>query len=126
MTDKEWIVRNILRRNKFWFTPQKIFKLPNNQGFYLVDFYLKTMKLCIEIDGREHLTSQIDRDVKRTLFLECDKELKVIRFRNDEVEDTSKFEDFLLSEIEAKKLRKASPFKWDKITTEYMNMSQYL
>lgn len=61
------------------FVAQKVF------GNYIVDFYCKTARLSIEIDGDSHYTpSQIEYDATRTTFLEM-LEIKEIRFTNLEV-----------------------------------------
>ena len=55
-------------------------------GLYIVDFYCHQLKLAIEIDGGYHDTvSQREKDELRTKNLEG-LGLKVIRFKNSEVE----------------------------------------
>ena len=52
---------------------------------FIIDFYCAQTKLCIEIDGSQHLESeQVEYDKARTEFLE-ELGYKVIRFTNDDV-----------------------------------------
>ena len=52
---------------------------------FIIDFYCAEVKLCIEIDGDTHLTSeQEDYDTARTKHLES-LGLRVIRFTNHDV-----------------------------------------
>src|SRR3990167_5395185 len=81
-TPQEAIVRAILSKYKVPFIAQKI--VNTQDGFYILDFLIrKPFRIDLEIDGWQHLSSQIDYDVKRTLFLELEHGLKVLRFRND-------------------------------------------
>ncbi|HVH11396.1 MAG TPA: endonuclease domain-containing protein [Longimicrobium sp.] len=52
---------------------------------FVLDFYCPEVKLCVELDGGIHDT-QAERDAGRTAQLEA-RGLRVIRFRNEEVED---------------------------------------
>jgi very-short-patch-repair endonuclease len=53
---------------------------------FIVDFYCHQKKLVIELDGGIHLNKEVkEKDEQRTIELEK-LELKVIRFRNEEVE----------------------------------------
>ena len=55
-------------------------------GDYIVDFYCAKAKLVIELDGYYHTTvSQFNEDKERSEFL-TKMELKVIRFKNEEIE----------------------------------------
>jgi RecG-like helicase/very-short-patch-repair endonuclease len=54
-------------------------------GNFILDFYCKTLKLCIEIDGEYHREEkEILRDTDRTQYLNA-LQIKVIRFTNEEV-----------------------------------------
>ncbi|SNR75792.1 Very-short-patch-repair endonuclease [Lutibacter agarilyticus] len=56
-------------------------------GIYIVDFYIHKYNLVIEVDGEYHdKQEQIIKDKERTNFLEFNG-LKVIRFKNKEVEN---------------------------------------
>lgn len=103
MTPSERVVKTILknnliiRQNRINHMTQHIFKKPN--GFYIADFYVGTpYRVVIEIDGKHHLARQINYDVKRTLDLELNHGVKVIRFRNDEVFKPD-FESILVESI---------------------------
>lgn len=53
---------------------------------YIVDFYCPKLRLVVEIDGGIHDTDEArDYDQERTMLLE-NYNLKVIRFRNEEIE----------------------------------------
>ena len=52
---------------------------------FIVDFYIPSLKLIVEIDWDSHFTKEaIDYDIERTLYLEW-LWLHVIRFTNDDV-----------------------------------------
>jgi very-short-patch-repair endonuclease len=53
-------------------------------GRFVLDFYAPSHKLAIEVDGAVHDTQQ-ERDAERTRLLAL-RGIRVIRFRNDEVE----------------------------------------
>jgi very-short-patch-repair endonuclease len=50
---------------------------------FVLDFYVPSSKLAIEIDGAAHL-NQKERDLERTAFL-ASRGIRVIRFSNDDV-----------------------------------------
>jgi very-short-patch-repair endonuclease len=102
-TPQEVIVREILTRHSIPFIGQKIVHHP--RGFYLLDFMIrKPYRIALEVDGWQHLTSRVNYDVRRTLFLEREEGLKVLRFRNDEVNSSVEFERHLLASLDANKL----------------------
>ena len=54
-------------------------------GNYIVDFYIPSAKLVIELDGSQHYENKnVDKDAERTAFLEG-YGLTVIRIPNNEV-----------------------------------------
>ena len=54
-------------------------------GNYIIDFYCPKKKLAIEIDGGQHTLDKVEEhDKKRTEYLKT-KEIRVIRFWNNEV-----------------------------------------
>lgn len=102
-TPQELIVRSILTKNSIPFIKQKVVHHPT--GFYLLDFMIrKPYRIALEIDGWQHLTTRVDYDVKRSLFLELEEGFKVIRFRNDEVNNSLEFEKCLLDTLEKNKI----------------------
>lgn len=90
-----------------WFTPQKAVHVHQEQAFIL-DFYFKQFKLCIEIDGDCH-TRRKSYDNWRSEVL-ATKKIEVMRFSNDRIEndiDAVVFEVLLkLKEIALKSKRK--------------------
>jgi very-short-patch-repair endonuclease len=52
-------------------------------GSFICDFVARTPKLIVEVDGGHHASS-VDRDARRTGFLE-DQGYRVLRFWNDDV-----------------------------------------
>lgn len=82
-TDSEKILWQKLKAKKFYnlkFRRQH----PINQ--FIVDFYCDQLKLVIELDGGYHNIPEIkERDSERELIL-IELGLKVIRFKNEEVE----------------------------------------
>jgi len=63
---------------------QKIFYDWNHKKWYIADFFIKELRLVIEIDGPIH-NKQVSYDLKRTKFLESNC-CRVVRFKNEEVE----------------------------------------
>jgi very-short-patch-repair endonuclease len=54
-------------------------------GHYILDFFVFTHKLVIEVDGNQHYTPQgLEYDQRRTAWLEA-QGFRVVRFRNAEV-----------------------------------------
>ena len=54
-------------------------------GNYIVDFYIATANLVIELDGSQHYEEKgIENDVKRDAFLNC-LGIKVLRYSNLDV-----------------------------------------
>ncbi|HST61416.1 MAG TPA: endonuclease domain-containing protein [Longimicrobium sp.] len=52
---------------------------------FVLDFFCPDAKLCVELDGDIH-DAQQERDAERTAQLEA-RGMRVLRFRNEEVED---------------------------------------
>jgi RecG-like helicase/very-short-patch-repair endonuclease len=80
-TNAEEYFWNLIRDHKtsYEFTRQKPI------GDFILDFYCKDLKLCIEIDGKYHeQKKEILRDKERTQYLNA-LQIKVIRFTNEEV-----------------------------------------
>jgi len=61
-----------------------LFEYYGKERFFIADFYCREMHLVIEIDGGIH-EEQEDYDQVRTEIMKIQKNLKVVRFRNDEV-----------------------------------------
>ena len=77
MEKKLWY--GFLRTYPIPFVYQKII------GNYIVDFYCRTVRISIEIDGSQHFTEEaLEYDARRTLFLEI-YEIKELRFTNYEI-----------------------------------------
>lgn len=91
---KFWIeILKNKKLEKFKFTRQKPI------GNFIVDFYCAKLKLAIEIDGEIH-EFQKDRDQERDDILKNKFDLKIIRYRNDEVlNNTEKVLEDLLSTL---------------------------
>lgn len=68
-----------LREYEIPFVSQKVI------GRYIVDFYSRKVRLCIELDGGQHYEeSGMEYDEQRTRYLEMN-EIKVLRFSNNDV-----------------------------------------
>ena len=72
------------RLQKFKFTQQKPL------GHFIADFYCSSLQLAIEIDGAVH-TAQKIRDKERDNFLKLSFNVKVIRYKNEDVLNNTKF-----------------------------------
>ena len=65
------------------------YKFRQQHGFgpYVLDFYCPSLRLCIELDGDIHDDEKVrQKDDDRTEFL-TDNKIRVLRFRNEEVEN---------------------------------------
>ncbi|SFG66658.1 Very-short-patch-repair endonuclease [Prevotella sp. KH2C16] len=63
------------------------FRRQHGISLYVLDFYCPEIKLCIEADGAVHDTPEArEHDLERTRLLESNG-IKVIRFRNEEIEN---------------------------------------
>jgi very-short-patch-repair endonuclease len=71
------------------------FKRQNSIGGYIADFYCQKHKLIIELDGKVHDSNEAQEydEVRDKFFVSLG--YKVLRFRNDEVEDKFKIEEVL-------------------------------
>ena len=60
----------------------------SGNGYYFVDFYLpKPYKVCVEIDGGYHNTiEQKYKDSKKDRYLIEERNFKVLRIKNEDVE----------------------------------------
>lgn len=66
------------------------FRQQHGYGAYVLDFFCPTIRLCIEVDGEVHNSSEAQaHDNERTGFLE-QQNIKVIRFKNEEIENDVK------------------------------------
>jgi len=91
---------------KFWFEVLKNKKLKDLKftrqkpiGNFIVDFYCARLKLAIEIDGEIH-KFQKARDEERDDILKNKFDLKIIRYKNDEVlNNTGKVLNDLLNKL---------------------------
>ena len=62
------------------------FRQQHGYGPFVLDFYCPALRLCIEVDGSVHDTEETRlKDKDRTAFLN-ENRIKVIRFRNEEIE----------------------------------------
>ena len=88
-TQAEKIFWSAIRRKQFMgyrFLRQHplFYEYDGKEKFFIADFYCKELCLVVEIDGGVH-EQQGDCDRIRSEILENQKELKIIRFKNDEV-----------------------------------------
>ncbi|MBK6912439.1 MAG: endonuclease domain-containing protein [Ignavibacteriales bacterium] len=78
-------LRNRQLLNKKFYRQYPIFyDLTGRESFFVADFYCYEEKLIIELDGEYH-KYRLTEDIERTLILDR-LGLKVIRFKNNEVE----------------------------------------
>ncbi len=61
------------------------FRKQHAVGTYIVDFYCAQAKLVIEVDGDSH-AEQAEYDGQRTQWLNEQKDYRVLRFTNEEVQ----------------------------------------
>jgi very-short-patch-repair endonuclease len=62
----------------------------DKEKFFIADFYCRELKLIIEIDGGIH-EQQKEYDKIRTEILDSQNDLKVMRFKNEEILDDINF-----------------------------------
>ena len=87
-TDAEKKFKTILKSLKIGYEFQKIFYYtrPGGNSFYIVDFYIPSKEVVIEIDGGYHNTdNQVKLDRQRTKVLKKEGIEEVIRFTNNNV-----------------------------------------
>ena len=82
MTSAEKTLWNKLRRGQL---KGMYFRRQHPYGIYILDFFCHEANLVIEVDGGVHFGSR-EYDEERTQYLESTG-LKVIRFRNEDVEE---------------------------------------
>jgi very-short-patch-repair endonuclease len=88
MTSSEQILWEAVKANKL--NGQK-FRRQHPVGIYIVDFYNHKNKLVIEIDGGYHNSEEQKlKDLEREEFLKFNG-LKVIRFKNESINDNLPF-----------------------------------
>ena len=96
-TKSEKQVKKLLKELKITFIFQREFFYKKGK-FYILDFYLPLNRIAIEIDGEYHDSDeQIKKDNIRQKHIE-DKNIKVIRFKNEEVFELN-FKDILANKI---------------------------
>ena len=94
-TEAEKKFLNVILKNKklekFKFTRQKPI------GDFIVDFYCAKLKLAIEIDGGVH-NFQDRRDIERDNILKNKFDLKIVRYKNEDVFSNSEkvLEDLII------------------------------
>ena len=83
---KFWSYMRDRKFNDYKFLRQHpiLFEYYGKERFFIADFYCREMHLVVEIDGGIH-EEQEDYDQIRTEIMKIQKNLKVVRFRNDEV-----------------------------------------
>ena len=86
---------DFLRNHEIRFQRQK------SIGEYIVDFYCPTLKIAIEIDGRQHYSKEgIEKDKIRTKYLN-EIGIRVIRITNKQIDkDFNWICDYLDTEIQ--------------------------
>lgn len=83
-TEGELCFKQILKYFDIKFNSQHVIET-NNSKVFILDFYVKSMKLCFEIDGGYHkLDDQIKKDKIRDAEL-CKLGISTIRFANSTV-----------------------------------------
>jgi len=60
------------------------FRRQHAVGTYILDFYCAKAKLAIEVDGGTHLEQEV-YDAERTEWLKTEKDIRVIRFTNQDI-----------------------------------------
>ena len=88
---KLWQVLRAKRLNGIKFLRQHPFIYESNRNdyfFFVPDFYCARYKLVIELDGKIH-EYQKEHDKDRELILK-DRDLKVLRIKNEELNDIEK------------------------------------
>ncbi len=92
MTDAEAIIWSVLRNKGigFKFVREKPFRFTHEgkEIHFIADFYCKECKLIVEIDGEIH-NLQEKYDEIRSMFFNYEKDIKCIRFTNNEVTNST-------------------------------------
>lgn len=79
------------QEKKLWYGFLRSYELPfvaqKVVGNYILDFYCRKVRLCVELDGGQHCETRAVRyDECRSLFLSI-REIDVLRFSNREVNE---------------------------------------
>ena len=77
--DKKFLGYKFLRQHPLFYVYYE------KKKFFIADFYCGKLGLIVEIDGGVH-EQQKDYDQIRTEILESQHELKVVRYKNEEIE----------------------------------------
>lgn len=94
-TPAEIKMSKILDEFKITYKTQRIVYYGNGKSFFILDFYLPADKLAIEVDGGYHDSEEQKlKDAKRSVILN-EKGIRVIRFKNEEVDDIDYVKDIL-------------------------------
>lgn len=82
-TDAEKVFKAKLKSIGFNYEFQKI--VHNKKGFHILDFYIPTIGLAIELDGGYHTSKdQMEKDVKRSKILKSVGYSRIKRYTNEE------------------------------------------
>lgn len=88
-TESEKVFKALLKSIKLEYEFQKIFwytKGKNYDSFYILDFYIPSANIVVEIDGEYHNEEDQKRDDKiRSSVIRRNGILKIVRFTNNEV-----------------------------------------
>ena len=78
-TPEEKLLWNVLRRKSLGFK----FSRQYSAGPYILDFYCSEKRICVELDGSQHLQNK-EYDKERDNYLLMN-DIKVLRFWNSEI-----------------------------------------
>jgi len=120
------VKRTKWHRKKRKFKKQRIFENQRRKKAYIVDFYIPTLKLAIEIDGVSHI-KQKEYDAIRSSFL-ATKGIKVIRYFNEQTLDFKGLKKLVQADVQSriKELNEHKPkhsdsYSVDLLTEQYIN-----
>lgn len=85
------------KRNGYRFNRQK------PVGEFILDFYCSKLLLSIELDGEIHKFN-IERDKERDNYLKEKFNIKILRFKNEEVRNIIEIKKILLKELKDRKI----------------------
>ena len=84
------------------------------RGFYVLDFYIGSIKMAFEIDGGYHWKSkQLDKALKRDSFLEYYKNIKVLHLPNSDI-NNKRYKKRLILLITERIQKRIETIKWKK------------
>lgn len=113
-------LKKVLKEHYPYIRPYVQHPFSHPRGWYIIDFYLGSIRLGFEIDGGYHWNNkQLDKDLERDSFFDS-KDIKLMHIPNTRIDNQRKrksIENKLKEIIEKRigEIRKITPSKYNKL-----------